>query len=389
MRKIVALICAMVILTTVLGCASADFEDSISFNGVDYTVSVSHDYGGTAYSVYDPTAHEIGLTAFYATDAEDVFCNTRTGGDVTITFFHPYECGSRRNAEILCKYLTEHSSAKNAYSGYFKRNRDELDDIYFVYLVEGLNVEEIYQDWQPLWGRNPWSNRIGTELYLEFVNYGDVVESDWDYLWNDQLYSIALWESQNTPWGGITFGLRFSENGKTVRRYCGEYDEILDSPTINAPGITESGAVEINANNWNVYFDVVEDVENTSLILDGAALYSCDLHTRMKLKDRYADRIDTEKNNEVDFELQYKECFGLFGFFYDDWYDTVYITDPDGFSAVKSAKTGSFIYRFPEENCISDIPVQSILSPESYGDAIGTANRYVEVLSASGTVYLK
>ena len=173
--------------------------------------------------------------------------------------------------------------------------------------------------------------------------------------------------------------------------WCGEGNEWMKaqkSSYSSGPSKEVKGCVTINSQNWSDYFDVVEDLEDTSLLLDGAGLYSCNLHTRLRLKDRFASKIDAAHNNAVEFTVQYKECMGLFHFHFGAD-GIISVTDPDSFSAVKKATTAEYSYRFPEENSISQIPVQSILSGDPSGGAIGFANRYVDVLSASGTLYFK
>ena len=173
--------------------------------------------------------------------------------------------------------------------------------------------------------------------------------------------------------------------------YCTDVNEWLKvqkSPYSSGSSTEVKGTVTINSQNWSDYFDVVEDLEDTSLLLDGAGLYSCNLHTRLRLKDRFASKIDAAHNNAVEFTVQYKECMGLFHFHFGAD-GIISVTDPDSFSAVKKATTAEYSYRFPEENSISQIPVQSILSGDPSGGAIGFANRYVDVLSASGTLYFK
>ena len=174
--------------------------------------------------------------------------------------------------------------------------------------------------------------------------------------------------------------------------YCAEGNEwmkVQKSPYRSGSSTEVKGCVPINSQNWSDYFDIVEDLEDTSLLIDGAGIYSCNLHTRLRLKDRFAYKIDTARNNAVEFTVQYKECMGLFNFHFNGAGSIISVTDPDGFSTVKMATTAKYSYRFPEENSISQIPVQSILSGDSSGGAIGFANRYVEVLSASGALYFK
>ena len=174
--------------------------------------------------------------------------------------------------------------------------------------------------------------------------------------------------------------------------YCGDGNEwmkVQKSPSSSASSTEVKRSVNINWQNWSDYFDVVEDVEDTSLLIDGAGIYSCNLHTRLRLKDRFASKIDAARNNEVEFVVQYKECMGLFRFHFNGAGSITSVTDPDSFSTVKVATRAEYSYRFPEENSISGIPVQSILSGDPSGGAIGFANRYVEVLSASGTLYFK
>lgn len=153
----------------------------------------------------------------------------------------------------------------------------------------------------------------------------------------------------------------------------------------NAP----QGEIPISSENWGKYFDVVEDVEDTSLILDDAGFYSCNLHTKLMLKDRFAAAVDGSHDNEVVFSVQYKECMGLFSYDFNEENGFITIKDPDSFSTVKTAETADYIYRFPEEDSVSAIPVHSIMSTTPFGNAIGFANRYVEVVSASGTLWFK
>ena len=177
----------------------------------------------------------------------------------------------------------------------------------------------------------------------------------------------------------------------SLAAWCGEGNEWMKaqkSSYSSGPSKEVKGCVTINSQNWSDYFDVVEDLEDTSLLLDGAGLYSCNLHTRLSLKDRFASKIDAAHNNAVEFTVQYNECMGLFSFHFGAD-GIISVTDPDSFSTVKKAMTAEYSYRFPEENSISQIPVQSILSGDPSGGAIGFANRYVDVLSASGTLYFK
>ena len=174
--------------------------------------------------------------------------------------------------------------------------------------------------------------------------------------------------------------------------YCTDVNEWLKvqkSPYSSGSSTEVKGTVTINSQNWSDYFDIVEDLEDTSLLIDGAGIYSCNLHTRLRLKDRFASKIDGARNNAVEFTVQYKECMGLFDFHFNGAGNIVSVTDPDGFSTVKVAETAEYSYRFPEEKSISQIPVRSILSGDPSGGAIGFANRYVEVIYAEGTIYLK
>lgn len=149
-----------------------------------------------------------------------------------------------------------------------------------------------------------------------------------------------------------------------------------------------AGSITVNSQNWSDYFDIVEDLEDNSLLLEGAEMFSCKLYTKLRLKDRYASRIDVSRNNAVEFTVQYKECMGHFTIDFDES-GIISVTDPDGFSTVKKTESAVYSYRFPEENSVSEIPVQSVLSGDPTNGAIGIVNRYVEVLSASGTLYFK
>ena len=174
--------------------------------------------------------------------------------------------------------------------------------------------------------------------------------------------------------------------------YCGdgnEWKKAQKSPNGSGSSTEVKGSVTINSQNWSDYFDIVEDIEDTSLLIDGAGIYSCNLHTRLRLKDRFASRIDGARNNAVEFTVQYKECMGLFNFHFNGAGNIISVTDPDGFSTVKVAETAEYSYRFPEEKSISQIPVRSILSGDPSGGAIGFANRYVEVIYAEGTLYFE
>lgn len=181
--------------------------------------------------------------------------------------------------------------------------------------------------------------------------------------------------------------------------YClsifGPEDEWLErrespfNPDYDAASSTEpSGSITINSQNWSEYFDIIEDLEDNSLLLEGAEMYSCKLYTRLRLKDRYASRIDVSHNNAVEFTVQYKECMGLFTIDFDES-GIISVTDPDGFSTVKKAEYAEYSYCFPEENSVSEIPVRSVLSGDPSNGAIGIVNRYVEVVSASGVLWLK
>ena len=185
-----------------------------------------------------------------------------------------------------------------------------------------------------------------------------------------EIYSMAVWCGMENEW---------------LKRQESPFNPAYGSGFSAEP----EGCISINLQNWSDYFDIAEDIEDTSLLFDGAGMYSCNLYTRLRLKDRFVSEIDASRNNAVEFTVEYKECMGLFTMNFNGAGGIISVTDPDGFSAVKKAVTAEYSYRFPEENSISEIPVQSILSGEPSGGAIGFVNRYVEVLSASGTLYFK
>ena len=146
--------------------------------------------------------------------------------------------------------------------------------------------------------------------------------------------------------------------------------------------------IVVTADNWSDYFVISKEIIDTSIVLDGGALYSMQTNYSIRLNDYYAKYVDSSQTSTVTFSLTYKECMGLF----EMDYKNLRYTEPDHFSTVESCNA-KVVVEYPNsaDSQTNIIYSGTIMGGEDPADPVGFGLIGTEftVTSVSGTLYLK
>ena len=166
---------------------------------------------------------EIGAPTFYS-GKDDVYENE---SGIRITFFQRYDSATPEQAKAFRSYLMR--QGENRYcSYYYYINEGGRPDPVYVVLFEGIDFDETEDFYGSVQRHNPWTNQDGTKLELEYISFGDIgkQENVWkyaqekgcsEYLWVNRNQDVSGGEAES---GGISFGMRFTEDSGPVMKYC-------------------------------------------------------------------------------------------------------------------------------------------------------------------------
>ena len=216
MKQMISVFLTIIML---LGCRFPSRAEAEYYNG--FYVERWDNSGIDYYTVYQNSYEREGAPSFYS-EPRDKYNNIYTGWDVRITFFRQYDGATLAKADALCRYLMDHSSKKESYAGYYYFEDEGIISQITVYLIDGMNPNQINYDCQKLWDKNPWMNDDATLLVLEYLGYG-LSEYTWQYAWNLGCSSAVIVQEYNAAgFPGVAFGFHFKEgtDDHIVRRYC-------------------------------------------------------------------------------------------------------------------------------------------------------------------------
>ena len=193
-----------------------------SADAASYKIKHSRlDDGNEYYYVYQ-NSEQLDETPTFITTPNDVFTSQNTENGVRITFFRSYNLYGNDQADALCRHLVDSSKAVKRHAGWYESSSTKYgyrESVTIVYLVEGLNPRWEYV-LEALWDWDPFYNKSGTRLSLEFGAWGERTES-FSELWNQGCSGI-LTIFGRTKDENSSFGMIFTEGSDRhiVRRYC-------------------------------------------------------------------------------------------------------------------------------------------------------------------------
>lgn len=140
--------------------------------------------------------------------------------------------------------------------------------------------------------------------------------------------------------------------------------------------------VLITTENWDQYFEIVDTIEDQSIILGDASLYSFKLLYSIKLRDHIAAVLDQTQDNTVTFDMTYKECFGIIR----AAYESTSIYDEGEYSTVKSASAQVVLDPVVQNDAL--ITEQMIMFSEPIDNALGTVANNFQVTAVTGHIHI-
>ena len=197
-------------------CYTGSAEAAGSYNVYHYTLD-DNEY----YYVYQYSS-ELDETPTFIAGPWDVYTSTNWANGLRVTFFRSYNLRSNDQADVLSRYLVNYSTAPYKAGGWYTSSSTQYgyrESVTIVYLVEGLNPNHNYYNFEYLWDWNPFVNDYGTTLNFEYYYDGDQ-SANFPELWDNGCSAILnIYGSYGIK---ASFGMVFTEGSDQhiVRRCC-------------------------------------------------------------------------------------------------------------------------------------------------------------------------
>lgn len=220
-RTLVLLLAAVFLLLAIPPLnARAEGETAEDALRVYHWTSADEEQPAEYYRVYK--GDEIsGVPTFFSTP-RDVYENPNADREIRIRFFRYYDSATEEQAAAFARYLLAQSKAAYRYAGwYWFQEPDYTYPSYYVYYIEGWDLSNPSLDLETLLDSGPWENENGVALRIHFIDYGNVIADEWEWITGDLGCSTAVYIDRNGR-RGVTLGFAFtnSETGRVLRRYC-------------------------------------------------------------------------------------------------------------------------------------------------------------------------
>ena len=152
---------------------------------------------------------------------EPTFCRYNTdeyrGGNITITFYWQYDNADEAKAEALWRYLGRQAEVKwKSWSGssyWVGLDSQNTNRVHYVWFIEGWNMNT---DPVSTLCENVYTNANGDRLYMEHLDYGDVITNHWSDIWDAYECSAAFYAPNQKASIGFQF---IDEDGYPTLRY--------------------------------------------------------------------------------------------------------------------------------------------------------------------------
>ena len=176
-------------------------------DAASYKVKSWKSDGWYYYTVYTGKLPKNYSADFYRFNS-DVY----KSGKTKITFYNPCSDVSEAQADAFWRWLGKNSKANKGYAGYIDYYT------YFPYIITGWSTSTDSVD--ALCSKSPYTNSLGTRLYVVFLGSGNQVTPLWSDLVAEGNYAMLMYNSH----ANATIGLYFEDtNGEPIDPYFAWY----------------------------------------------------------------------------------------------------------------------------------------------------------------------